>query len=175
MWTPPLSIPFRIFLPQTACASIWCFINKSPAYPSLTDIEITSAFLMMQVQLCLALEILLLYMISLDSQHVLHTFPSNSSMFFLPVSSSRSFFFFLLLPPVLHLCLRHSAPQTFFSLSPILVASYEMTLLIQLRCSFRKIWRDTTRILLTVHWAVQFYLVTCHEEKKKSIVFSNCK
>lgn len=93
MWTPPLSIPFRIFLPQTACASIWCFINKSPAYPSLTDIEITSAFLMMQVQLCLALEILLLYMISLDSQHVLHTFPSNSSMFFLPVSSSRSFFF----------------------------------------------------------------------------------
>lgn len=93
MWTPPLSVLFRIFLPQTACASICCIVNKPlvPAYPCLTDIEITSAFFMMQVQLCLALDIL--YMFSPDSQHVLHTFLWNSSMFFSACLLSQECFF----------------------------------------------------------------------------------
>lgn len=187
MWTPLLSILFRIFLPQTACASICCIVNKSlvPAYPCLTDIEISSAFFMMRAQLCLALDILLLYMISLGSQHVLRTFPWNSSMVFFCLSLLPGMFLFLL-PSILCLSLRHRAPQIVLSLSPpfwLFQMRRLAALLIQLGYSFSKIhyipcvsfiWaegRDITRSPLTVDWAVQFYLVTSHGEKKITSAF----
>lgn len=111
--------------------------------------------------------------------------------FFLPVSSPRNVSF-----PVAPRSLPLSetqgspdcSPSLSFSLSPILVAHLRrlVALLIHLGYSFSKIQyipcvsfisaegRDITRSPLTVHWAVQFYLVICHEEEK-SIVFSNVK
>lgn len=141
----------------------------------------------------LALDILLLYMISPDSQHVLNAFPCNSSMVILPVSSLRNVSFSGRATVSPHFCisLRHRAPQSMLShpfwLSREKIGSF---ILIQLRCSFSEICLIYSMFNIklyvsrrerhqqipsdSVHQAVQLYPVIRHEEKK-SIVFCNVK
>lgn len=54
VWASPLSVLFRIFLTQTACASICSIVKKitSSSLSFLTEVGITSAFFKIQVQLC---------------------------------------------------------------------------------------------------------------------------
>lgn len=140
----------------------------------------------------LVLDILLLYMISPDSQHVLNAFPCNSSMVILRVSSLRNVSFSgrATVSPI-SASLRHRAPQTMLShpfwLSREKIGSF---ILIQLRCSFSEICLIYSMFNIklyvsrrerhqqipgdSVHQAVQLYPVILHEEKK-SIVFCNVK
>lgn len=132
----------------------------------------------------LALDILLLYMISPDSQYVLHAFPCNSSMVILPISSLRNVSSSGRATISPHLCifLCHRAPQTV--LSPPFWLSHVrrlVALLIQLRCSFSEFCLIYSMFNVklymsrkerhhqipsnSVHQAAQLYPVTRHEEK----------